>query len=72
MEESLGKLYFGLNRAGESMSQIARRFGSTKGKVQGLIFRYVNQKPSPNADRWTEEKLTEKWADRKKRIVADA
>lgn len=74
-----GQVLSEANALGETFSSLARRYGLTKGKVAGLVRRYKIQEPpkrkrlSPdrfeydNASRWTEESLTEKWADRKSR-----
>ncbi len=80
MNGDLGSIFFKLNREGLPFSSIARRYGLTKGKVAGMIRRHQTFNTSivrlldpsrfewDNADRWVEEKLIEKWADRKIRI----
>lgn len=59
-----------LKQSGLSYSQIAKRVGTTKGGVAGILFRARNPElHRERSDLWTEARLTEKWENRKRRLA---
>ena len=64
-----------LHESGLSFRQVAKEMGVTRGAALGAFHRMKlppDKRGKGNSDRWTEERLTERWADRKKAGYAQA